>query len=186
MHASSIKDFVAVKRLHRYLKGTLDHGLVYQSSSLILQAFSDSNWAGDCLDHKSSSSYYVFLGDNLISQSTNKQTTVPRSSTEAKYRSLAHIATKLSWLQMLLQDLHIDVTSMPILWCDNTSAIALATTPIFHAHSKHIEVYCHYIRDRVAANAIALRYIPTSNQLKALPISCFQFLKAKLLVLPTR
>lgn len=96
MHSPTVGAFASVKRLLRYLKGTLDHGLVYQPSSFLLQAFSDSDWAGDCLDRKSSSGYCVFLGDNLISWSAKKQTTVSQSSIEAEYRSLAHTAAELS------------------------------------------------------------------------------------------
>lgn len=117
MHAPTVSDFASVKRLFRYLKGTLDHGLVYQPSSFVLTAFSDSVWAVNCHDRKSSSDYCVFLGDNLISWSAKKQTTVSRSSTEAEYRSLAHTAAELSWLQMLLHDLHISVPSTLVLWC---------------------------------------------------------------------
>ncbi|XP_058209850.1 uncharacterized mitochondrial protein AtMg00810-like [Rhododendron vialii] len=98
MHAPTVANFAAVKRLLRYLKGTLEHGLVYQPSFFALNAYSDSDWAGNYHDHKSSSGYYVFLGDNLISWSAKKQTTVSRSSTEAEYRSLAHTAAELSWL----------------------------------------------------------------------------------------
>lgn len=125
----------------------------------------------------------------MISWSAKKQTTVSRSSTEAEYQSLAQTAAELSWLQMLLQELHVPVLT-PVLWCDNTSTLALATNPVFHARSKHIEVDCHYIRDRVASKAISLHYVPTSDQLadiftKSLPISRFQFLKHKLLVIPS-
>ncbi|XP_058219670.1 uncharacterized mitochondrial protein AtMg00810-like [Rhododendron vialii] len=99
MHFPTVGDFAAVKRLLRYLKGTIDHGLIYQPSSFELHAFSDSDWGGDCSALKSSSSYCVYLGDNLISWSAKKQTTVSRSSTGAEYRSLAHTAAELSWLQ---------------------------------------------------------------------------------------
>ncbi|XP_058223052.1 uncharacterized mitochondrial protein AtMg00810-like [Rhododendron vialii] len=194
MNASALFAYPALYRsivgalLLHYLKGTLDHGLIFQPSSFLLQAFSDSDWAGDCEDRKSTSGYCVFLGDNLISWSAKKQTTVSRSSTKAEYCSLAHTAAELSWLQMLLHELHISVPSIPVLWYDNTSALALAINPVFHARSKHIEVDCHYVRDRVAAKALALHYVPTSDQLadvftKALSIAHFQFLKGKLLVI---
>lgn len=111
MHSPTVGDFASVKRLLRYLKGTIDHGLVFQPSSFILQAFSDSDWAGDCHDRKSSSGFCVFLGDNLISWSAKKQSTVSRSSTEAEYRSLAQTAAELSWLTMLLHDLYISICS---------------------------------------------------------------------------
>ncbi|XP_028056261.1 uncharacterized protein LOC114260379 [Camellia sinensis] len=72
MHAPTIAHFAAIKRLLRFVKGTLAHGLTFSPSSFELQAFSDSNWAGDVLDRRSSSGYCVYLGSNLISQSTKK------------------------------------------------------------------------------------------------------------------
>ncbi|XP_028062256.1 uncharacterized protein LOC114265636 [Camellia sinensis] len=85
----------AVKRLLRYIKGTLTHYLHFTSRPLVLQAFSDSNWVGDTIDRISTSGFCVFLGSNLISWSAKKQNTVSRSSTEAKYRSLTHIVVEM-------------------------------------------------------------------------------------------
>ncbi|XP_028082520.1 uncharacterized protein LOC114283849 [Camellia sinensis] len=96
MHAPTNGHFSAVKRLLRFVKGTLHHGLQFSPSTFDVHAFSDSNWAGDVLDRKSTSGYCIFLGSNLISWSAKKQATVSRSSTEAEYRALAQIVTELS------------------------------------------------------------------------------------------
>lgn len=89
----------------RYVKGTLTHGLFLSLGSFELNAFSDFNLAGDVHDRISTSSYCIFLGNNLTSWSAKiKQPTVFHSSTEAEYRSLAQIVAELSWLQMLLTD----------------------------------------------------------------------------------
>lgn len=135
MHAPTLSHFSAVKRLLRFIKGTLSHGLSYTPSSFDIHAFSDSNWAGDPSDRKSTFGYCVFLGSNLISWSSKKQPIVSHSSTEAEYRSLAHTAAELSWLSMLLTELSIIPPILPILWCDNISAFALASNPVFHSHS---------------------------------------------------
>ncbi|XP_028108194.1 uncharacterized protein LOC114307033 [Camellia sinensis] len=95
MHSPTVGHFAAVKRLLRFVKGTLTHGLSYSPSSFDVHAFSDSNWAGDLLDRKSTSGYCIFLGSNLVSWSAKKQPTVSRSSTEAEYRSLAHTAAEI-------------------------------------------------------------------------------------------
>ncbi|XP_028062338.1 uncharacterized protein LOC114265722 [Camellia sinensis] len=153
MHNSTVGHYVGVKRLLRFIKGTISPGLTYTPSSFDLHAYSDSNWAGDAIDRKSTTSYCVFLGSNLISWSSKKQATVSRSSTEAKYRSLAHTAAELAWIGMLLQDFCIVPPTVPLLYCDNVSAIALASNPVFPSKSKHIEVDCHFVRDQVLANA---------------------------------
>ncbi|KAF5960844.1 hypothetical protein HYC85_002053 [Camellia sinensis] len=93
-------DFASVKHLLRYLKGTIHQGLSFTPGPLELHAFSDSDWAGSVSDRQSTIGYCVFLGPNLISWSAKKQPTVYRSSTEAKYRTLAQAAAELSWLQM--------------------------------------------------------------------------------------
>ncbi|CAL5322875.1 unnamed protein product [Camellia sinensis] len=189
MHSPSNANFSAVKRILRYVKGTLSHGLTFSPSSFQLQAFTDSNWAGDPLDRRSTSGYCIFLGSNLISWSSKKQATVSRSSTEAEYRALAHTAAEVTWLQMLLTEFAISLPSPPIIWCDNQSALSLAANPVFHSRSKHIEVDCHFVREKVAAHQLVLRYIPTLDQLadvftKPLSTSRFQFLTTKLLVSP--
>lgn len=183
---SYLESFSAVKRLLRFIKGTLSHGLSYTPSSFDIHAFSDSNWAGDPSDRKSTSGYCVFLGSNLISWSSKKQPIVSRSSTEAEYWSLAHTAAELSWLSMLLTELSIIPPILPILWCDNISAIGLASNLVFHSHSKHIEVDYHFVRDQVLAKTLILRYIPTIDQIadiftKPLSIARFLYLKDKLM-----
>jgi hypothetical protein len=94
MHAPNSVHFIAGKRVLRYLKGSLNSGLHYSKGSLNLVAYCDLDWAGNPDDRKSTTSYGVFLGPNLISWSTKKQHTVSRSSIEAGYRSLSLTAAK--------------------------------------------------------------------------------------------
>ena len=99
-----------------------------------------------------------------------------RSSTEAEYRSLAITTAELYWLRMLLKDLGIYLYHPPILWCDNVSALALASNPIFHARTKYIEVDYHFVREKVLNRDMIIKYISTLDQLvdlftKSLPSS---------------
>ena len=95
MHQPSTLYFTELKRILRYLKGTLTFGIHLTKGSLKLQAFSDADWARDQSDRRSTSGFCVFLGASPVSWSANKQPTVARSSTEAEYRSLAHTSTEL-------------------------------------------------------------------------------------------
>ncbi|GMP88168.1 hypothetical protein CsSME_00040245 [Camellia sinensis var. sinensis] len=127
------------------------------------------------------------MHSNLISWSSKKKATVSRSSNEAEYRSLAHKAAELAWIGMLLQDFCIVPPTAPLLYCDNVYAIALASNPVFHSKSKHIEVDCHFVRDQVLAKRLVLHYIPTIDQLaniftKSLFVSRFFYLKDKLML----
>ena len=180
---------VPAKRILRYLKGTLHHGIHFQPGPLALSAYCDVDWAGDPLDRKSITGMVVFLGNSPITWSAKKQLTVARSSTEAEYRALATTAAELSWLRMILKDLGIFLSLPPMLWCDNVSALALASNPIFHARTKHIEVDYHYIREKVLAKELKLNFISTLDQLadiftKALPSPRFLDLASKLMGVP--
>lgn len=107
MHRPSNADYSSVKRIIRYLKSTIYSGLHYRKSPLVLQAFSDSDWATNPLDRRSITGSCIFLGQNPISWTTQKQRSVAKSSTEAEYKAMAFTAQDLAWLTMLLRDLHI-------------------------------------------------------------------------------
>jgi hypothetical protein len=138
MHSPSTTHWSAAKRVLRYLKNTIDHGLLYTPSNLQLQAFCDSDWAGSPDDRRSTSGFGVYLGQCLVSWSAKKQAVVSRSSTEAEYRSMALATAELFWLRMLFKELGISLMSAPLLWCDNLSALALASNPVYHARTKHM------------------------------------------------
>jgi hypothetical protein len=109
MHAPTVSHWAAVKRILRYLIGTITHGiLISSSSSHSITAFSDSNWAGCPDDRRSTTGYLVYLGNNLISWSSKKQTIVARSSTEAEYRGLAAVTAEVIWLTSLFKELGLN------------------------------------------------------------------------------
>ncbi|PKU86279.1 Retrovirus-related Pol polyprotein from transposon TNT 1-94 [Dendrobium catenatum] len=178
--------FEGLKRLLRFVHGTIHHGLPLFHDKPVLRSYADSDWAGDPADRKSTSGYCNFLGSSLISWSVKKQTTVARSSTEAEYRALASAAAEITWIRRLLQELNCPQEDATVLFCDNTSAIALANNPLFHARTKHIEVDCHYIRTCVKDKLIQIQHISTQDQLadlftKSLPSTRFKSLSTKLM-----
>ncbi|XP_050134493.1 uncharacterized mitochondrial protein AtMg00810-like [Malus sylvestris] len=160
--------FSVVKRILRYLKGTLNLGIHYVRGGLevnsdTIRAFSDADWAGDPNDRRSTTRFVVFLGSNPISWSSKKQQTVSRSSTEAEYRALATTAAELDWIKQLLTFLHLAIPSSPVLFCDNMSAIALTSNPVFHQRTKHIEVDIHFVRERVAKKHLQVQFVSSSS-----------------------
>ncbi|KAB2595796.1 hypothetical protein D8674_031246 [Pyrus ussuriensis x Pyrus communis] len=121
--------------------------------------------------------------------SAKKQHTVARSSTEAEYRSLAHTAAELTWICKIFRDVALPLTTIPTLWCDNVSAISLASNPVFHARTKHVEIDYHYIRELVLAKLLQVHYLNPQSQLadihtKSLSKARFQLLRSKLCLGP--
>uniref|UniRef100_A0A2N9J9M1 Integrase catalytic domain-containing protein n=1 Tax=Fagus sylvatica TaxID=28930 RepID=A0A2N9J9M1_FAGSY len=177
----------AAKRILRYLRGTLNHGIAFSPGPIQLSAYTDADWAGDPDDRRSTSGYLVYLGSNPITWSAKKQPTVSRSSTESEYRALAIASAELCWIRTLLKDLGIYLSHTPILWCDNVSALAIASNPVFHARTKHIEVDFHFVRERVLRKDLLVQFVSTVDQLadiftKSLPTHRFLALQRNLTV----
>lgn len=88
-----------------------------------------------------------------------------RSSAEAEYRAMAHLTAQLIWLQRVLATLGVDHKSQMLMHCDSKAAIHIATNPVFHERTKHIEVYCHFVRDEILKGTIRTTHVSTSIQL---------------------
>ena len=165
LHSPTTAHLTAVKRILRYISGSLDFGLKFvQSSSLLVSVFSDADWVGCSDDRKSTGGFAVFLGENLVSWHAKKQVTVSRSSTEAEYKALANATAEVIWVQSLLDELEVYQSKVPVLWCDNIGATYLSANPVFHARTKHIEVDYHFIRERVAQKKLDIRIISSEDQ----------------------
>ncbi|XP_052487964.1 secreted RxLR effector protein 161-like [Gossypium raimondii] len=100
----------AVKRIMRYLQGTLEFGLQFtRHSKLLLEGYSDASWGSDIDDRRSTSGFCIFFGGNPVSWSSKKQRVVSRSTTEAEYRSLTHVTAEIEWIRSLLIELGVEV-----------------------------------------------------------------------------
>ena len=191
MHNPYPLDWQRVKHLLRYLKGTISDSLFYSSqSNLSLELFTDADWASSPLDRRSTGAYLVFLGRNLISWSSRKQQIVARSSTEAEYKAVVDATAELIWIKSLLRELQFQLSSTPVLWCDNVGATYLASNPVFNARTKHVEIDYHFVREQVNSQEIRIGYLSTKDQAadiltKPLSKNRFLQLKSKLTVRPT-
>ncbi|XP_071708181.1 uncharacterized mitochondrial protein AtMg00810-like [Rutidosis leptorrhynchoides] len=191
MHNPHETHMLALKRILRYLQGTLSLGLfISKSTSTSLVSYTDADWAG-CPDiRRSTSGYCVFLGENLISWSSKCQPTVSRSSAEAEYRGVANVVAESCWLRNLLLELACPITKATMVFCDNLSAIYLSGNPVQHQRTKHIELDIHFVREKVSRGEVRILHVPTRFQIadiftKGLPRILFEEFRSSLRIRET-
>ncbi|GJU62353.1 putative ribonuclease H-like domain-containing protein [Tanacetum coccineum] len=179
------KHLLAVKRIFRYLKGTVNRGLWYpKASSIALTAFADADHAG-CQDtRRSTSGSMQFLGDRLVSWSSKRQKSDAISSTEAEYIAMSRCCAQILWMRSQLTNYGLGFNKIPM-YCDNKSAIALCCNNVQHSRSKHIDIRFHFIKEHVKNGVIELYFVNTEYQLadiftKALARERIEFLINKL------
>ncbi|GJR88580.1 retrovirus-related pol polyprotein from transposon TNT 1-94 [Tanacetum coccineum] len=179
------KHFEAIKRVFRYLKGTINMGLWYpKDNAMSLTAYADADHAGCQDSRRSTSGSAQFLGDRLVSWSSKKQRSTTISTTEAEYIAMSGCCAQILWMRSQLKDYGFDFNKIP-LYCDNKSAIALCCNNVQHSRSKHIDIRHHFIREQVENRVVELYFVETNYQLadiltKALPRERFEFLLPRL------
>ncbi|GJV54816.1 retrovirus-related pol polyprotein from transposon TNT 1-94 [Tanacetum coccineum] len=179
------KHLEAIKRIFRYLKGTINMGLWYpKDNAMSLTAYADADHAGCQDSRRSTSGSAQFLGDRLVSWSSKKQRSTAISTTEAEYIAMSGCCAQILWMRSQLKDYGFLFNKIP-LYCDNKSAIALSCNNVQHSRSKHIDIRHHFIREQVENGVVELYFVETNYQLadiltKALPRERFEFLLPRL------
>nr|GFB79333.1 copia protein [Tanacetum cinerariifolium] len=175
------KQLKEVKRIFRYLRGTVNMGLWYpKGSSFEPTAFLDANHAG-CIDsRKNTSGGIQFLGDKLVSWMSKKQNCTVMSSAKAEYVALSTSCAQVMWMRTQLQDYGFNYNKIP-LYCDSQSTIAISCNPVQHSRTKHIHTRYYFIKEQVENGIIELYFVRTEYQLadmftKALPEDRFKYL----------
>nr|GEW52756.1 retrovirus-related Pol polyprotein from transposon TNT 1-94 [Tanacetum cinerariifolium] len=179
------KHLKEVKRIFRYLRGTINTGLWYtKDSGFELTEFSDADYVG-CKDtFKSTSGGAQFLGEKLVSWSSKKQGCTALSTAEVEYVSLSACCAQVLWMRTKFKDYGFHFNKI-LIYCDSKSAIAISCNPFQHSRTKHIVVRYHFIKEHVEKDTIELYFVKTDYQLaniftKALPADRFNYLVRRL------
>ena len=130
-----------------------------------IQGFSDSDFAGDSYDWKSTSGQVFFIGNSAITWNTVKQSVVVLSSCEAEYTAASAASCQGIWIVHFIEELLNKKVSPFKLLVDNVSAISLSKNPSQHGRSKHIDTKFHFIRDCVEKGYVEVDYVKTESQL---------------------
>jgi hypothetical protein len=168
MEAPGKEHWNAVKHILRYLKGTLGYGCRYERGAELkpmLLGYSDSDFAGDTEDRKSTSGAAYYLGGSLVTWSSQKQRIVALSSCEAEYVAGAAAACQGIWLSRLVADMLGTKETTVKLLMDNLSAIALSRNPVHHERSKHIDTKYHFLRECIENGQVEVDHVGTDGQL---------------------
>jgi hypothetical protein len=153
-----------VKKIFRYLKGTIDLGLWYpRKDSFTLKAYSNVDWVGSVDDRKSTSGGAFFLGESLVAWIRNKHSSISLSSTEVEYIAATQSCTQVEWMKQTLRDIKMVFEEPTIIHYDNTSVISLSKNLFQQSKSKNIPIKYHYLRDQAENKNIKLEYVPTQE-----------------------
>ncbi|KAF5464172.1 hypothetical protein F2P56_014267 [Juglans regia] len=166
MHAPCLPHMQAATRVLRYIKGSPGQGILFLSfNTLHVTAYTNLDWASCPTTRRSTTGYFIQLGTSPISWRTKKQMTVARSSAETEYRAMAVTTCEFTWLKQLLADFGISHPEPFSLHCDNQSALHIALNPVFHEHTKHIEIDCYIIRDKIRSGLFNAVHTPSHEQI---------------------
>lgn len=154
----------AVKRILKYLKGTINHGLRFKcDQKKQLLAYSDADYAGDLETRRSTTGYVLSFAGGTVPWNSQRQQAVALSTTDAEYMAACQITKEIVWMKRLMKEL-LNADVQTTLLIDNQSAISLIKNPVFHKRVKHIDIRFHYIRERYAQKDFTLEYIASKEQ----------------------
>jgi len=145
----------------------LGRGISFKrNKSASLEAYIDAYYVGSVVDRRSTIEYCTFLGGNLVTWKSEKQSVVARSSAEARFWAMTQGICELLWLKIILEDLKIKWDEPMKLYCDNKSAISIAHNLFYQSYrTKHIEVDMHFIKEKFNSAMICTPYVSTQGQL---------------------
>ena len=156
----------AAKQVLRYIRGTLDFGILYiKGESSVIFGFTDSDWGTDPDDSKSISAYIFQSAGGPVTWCSRKQDMVATSSTDAETRAVAEGIREAIWIRTLIQRIEGREIELLAIYCDNQGTLKSSRNPIASKNSKHYEIPKHYIRENVLTGVVELFYVITHDQI---------------------
>ena len=166
MHNPNEEHLKAALRIVKYLKNSPGMRLLFtKAETMKVEIYTHADWAGSSLDRRSISDYCSFLGGNLVTWRSKKQSVVVRSSVEAEFRAMALGICEGMWIKSILKDLKIGIPKPKKLYCDNKAAISMAHSPIQYDRTKHVEIDRHFIKKKLESGIICIPYVPSDGQI---------------------
>jgi len=163
LQAPTISHWTAALHVLRYIKKDPTQGIFFNNKAdYKLEAFCDADWAHCPCTRRSVSRYFIMMGGNPISWKSKKQPTMAFSSTKAEYKSMRAVTVEFSWLTRLLSKLQVPSFIPVPVKSDSQAAIYIAKNPVFHERTKHIELGCHFVREKLHEDLISLAYTKTT------------------------
>jgi len=154
----SSEHWQAVKRIFRYLRGTIDYKLNFcKTNDMKMHAYTDADWASDIDKRRSCSGHVVIMANAAISWYSHRQDIVALSSTEAEYISLSAASREIIWVRTLQNELDKQNCATTI-YVDNTSTMKLAESDAYRPRTKHIDVRFHHTRQLITSGIIELKH----------------------------
>ena len=166
MSSPTVDNWAVVEHILCYLKGASGRGILYSNHGHNrVECFTNADCAGSKEDRRSTSGYCIFVGGNLVSWKSKKKGAVSCSSAESKYRAMPQSVCEIMWLHQLFMEVGIKTLVPTKLWCDNQTALHIASNPVLHERTKHIEIDCYFVREKIQLGLISIGYVMTGEQL---------------------
>lgn len=161
MHRPKLIHWSAAQRVLRYLKATMEIGIVFRiNGDDTPTAYSDSDWAGDLSDRKSVTGYVFMFKGGPVAWKSRKQTAVAKSTAEAEYVAVSACAQEAIWFRQFFAEINRPFSKPFVIHTDNQAAIQMTENPVYLSKTKHIDIAAHHVRDEVDKGSICLVHTP--------------------------
>nr|KYP71444.1 Retrovirus-related Pol polyprotein from transposon TNT 1-94 [Cajanus cajan] len=166
-HNPDHSHWLALERLFRYLKGTINYGIHYACYPAVIEGFCDANWISDSDETKSTSGYVFTLAGGAVAWKSAKQTIISRSTMEAEIIALDTASSEAEFLKNLLYDLPLLNKPIPpiSMHCDSQVVIAKVTSKNFNEKRRHLRIRHKSIRNLITHGVISIDFIRSKNNL---------------------